>query len=161
MRRIVQMLGLSLFVAGIVSAGTTNESVYIKTMAKSKIILESTVVEEGPLGSGAGSQKSYGIKFKVVYWTKSVVSMPDLASTIWIHFDSEEFPKELRTGLEANWHKGDHFIAFVDWKQEKKGWEFRIVRTDKPAKLEGIKKELKLTTDRDRDAPFGAPLPHH
>jgi hypothetical protein len=147
MRRIVQMTCLSLSLAGIAYAGTTNEAVYVKTMEQAQIILESTVVEEGPLGSGGGSQKSYRVEFKVVYWRKSIVSMPNLASTIWIHFDSEEFSKELQTGLEDNWHKGDRFIAFLNYGQQKKGWEFRIVRTDKPAQLDSIKKELRLRTE--------------
>ena len=135
---------IGLTVVGFAAAGTTNESVYAKAKAQSDLIVACTVVDEGPLGDGKSVQKSYQVKRDVTYWS---VAGWKLADTFWIHFESEEYPKEIQSGREANYHKGNRFIAFVDWRQEKKGWEFRIVRLDDVAKADGIRKELKLITE--------------
>ncbi len=141
-------------IASSVTAGATNESVYAKAKAQSDIIIDCTVAEEGPLGCGTSVQKSYKVTFKALYWALVGVDFPD---TIWIHFDSQEYPQELRGGHETDRHKGDRFIAFVDWRQEKKGWEFRIVRTDAVGKSDEIKKELKLNTEPDAPANGASP----
>ena len=135
---------IGLTVVGFAAAGTTNESVYAKAKAKSDLIVACTVVNEGPLGDGKSVQKSYQVKRDVIYWS---VTGWKLAETFWIHFESEEYPTKIQSGREANYHKGDQFIAFVDWRQEKKGWEFRIVRLDDVGKIDGIRMELKLTTE--------------
>jgi hypothetical protein len=117
------------------------EAIYKKAKTRSDLILDCTVVQESPLGHGASIQKSYQVQYKALYWAVVGLDLPD---TIWIHYDSQEYPRELRSGLEAHKHKGERFIAFVDWQPEKKGWEFRLVRADEPAKAAEINRELKL-----------------
>ena len=144
MRQTMLCTCVVLMVAGFAAAGTTNDSVYTKAKADSDLIVACTVLNEGPLGDGKSVQKSYQVKRDVIYW--SVVGWK-LAETFWIHFDSEEYSKEIQSGREASYHKGDQFIAFVDWRKEKKGWEFRIVRLNDVGKGDAIRKELKLTTE--------------
>jgi hypothetical protein len=144
MKRMTLTICVVLAVAAGAFGGAANESVYAKAKAKSDIIIECTVVDEGPQGDGTSVQKSYRVKFKALYWAVDGLDLPE---TIWIHFDSEEYPKDIQSGREANYHKGDRFIAFVDWRKEKTAWEFRIVRLDDVSKTDAIKKELKLTTE--------------
>ena len=115
-------------------------SAYIQAKAKSDFIIACTVLDEGPIGEGpSGSAKSYQVSYKPIFW--SIVGL-DLADKIWIHYDSEEFPKELKYGKEDSYHKGDRFIAFIDYKSEKKDWSLRIVRLDPISKEAEIKKTV-------------------
>jgi hypothetical protein len=124
-------------------AGTTNVSVYAKAKEQADMIVGCTVVDEGPLGDGKSVQKSYQIKRDVIY---SAVGWK-LPETFWIHFDSAEYPKEIQSGRETTYHKGDRFIAFLGWRQVNKGGEFRIVRLDDVCKGDAIRQQLELTTE--------------
>jgi len=118
------------------------EAVYGKAKARSKFILDCTVEEEGPLAHGPNSIfKPCRVRYKPLFW--GIVGL-DLGETIWIYFDLAEYPEELRSGIEAEQHKGDRFLAFVDWNPEKKGTEFRLVRADKAADIEAIRRVLTL-----------------
>jgi hypothetical protein len=131
--------------ASAADADINTNSVLARAKAQSDIIVDCSVVDEGPLAHGSSIQKSYRVTCQLMY--RAVVGL-DLPKTIWIHYDSREYPKDLRSGREGEFHKGDRFIAFVDWHQKKKGREFRVVRLELAGKAETIKKELKLNTEQ-------------
>jgi hypothetical protein len=129
-------------------AVVAENSAYVSAKAKSDFIISCTVLDEGPIGTGpSASGKSYQVAYKPIFW--SIVGL-DLTEKIWIHYDSEEFPKELNSGKEDSYHKGDRFIAFIDYKSEKKDWSLRIVRLDPISKEAEIKKTVE---------PSGSPNP--
>jgi len=119
-------------------------SVHEKARAQSQLILDCTVEEEGPLRRGNDTvQKSYRVKYKPLFWGVAGLA---LGETIWVHYDLKDYPRELRSGIEADLREGDRFIAFVDWRAANKGAEFRLVRADRPAALAAI--QAMLETER-------------
>jgi hypothetical protein len=53
-----------------------------------------------------------------------------LPEDIWIHYDSSLYTDVPKSGFESTFHKGDTFIAFLDYV-DKGDQAFKIVRLDK------------------------------
>ena len=87
---------------------------WANTMTHSDFVFVCKVLDEGPLGHGANSvQKSYMVSYpESLYF--GLVGL-DLPSEIWIHYDSSRYPKVSKSGFESTFHKGDSFIAFLDY----------------------------------------------
>ena len=102
----------------------------------SELIMVCTVVDEGPLGHGdKGTQKSYLVSFQLLKLSIDGLGLPD---KVRIQYDSTDFPKELRSGKEADFHQGDRFVALLDYDPQDSKKGFRIIRLEDISKKKAI-----------------------
>lgn len=116
-------------------------SAHTKAMDHSDFVFVCEVVDEGPLGHGNNAvQKSYRVRYPETPH-QGLVGI-DLPGEIWIHFDSTRYPDVPKSGFESAFHKGDTFIAFLDYV-DKGQFQLQIVRIDKTDLKEQIAKAIK------------------
>lgn len=113
---------------------------YAKALGHSDFVFVCSVIEESPNAHGPKAVfKSYRVTYpESLYF--GLVGL-DLPGEIWIHFDSSEYPDVPKSGFETTFHKGDTFIAFLDYTDDDSS-AFRIVRLDKLDEKEAIKKTI-------------------
>jgi hypothetical protein len=126
-----------------IAFAATNESVYVKAQAQSDMMITCTVLNEGPLFAGSSARKSYEVEPTHFWW--SILHMK-MDKTVWIYFDSTEYPEDLKSGTEPSYHKQDRFIAFLHYEATNR--QFRIVRLDNISNAEQITKALKQRTEQ-------------
>ena len=117
------------------------ETPFASVMSHADFVFVCKVVDEGPLGHGSNTvQKSYMVSYPETLHF-GLVGL-DLPGEIWIHYDSSRYPNVPKTGLETTFHKGDSFIAFLDYV-DGGDFGFQIVMLDKLDKKEEIRKAIK------------------
>jgi hypothetical protein len=125
-------------------------SAHAAALGHSDFVFVCIVQEESPHAHGPKAVfKSYRVTYpETLYF--GMVGL-DLPGEIWIHYDSSEYPDVPKSGFETTFHKGDSFIAFVDYV-DKGDQAFRIVRVDKI----DAKGEIKEAIENHRTKPSTA-----
>lgn len=114
---------------------------YSKALAQSDFVFVCRVIDESPLGHGSNTvQKSYKVSYpESLHFGFVGLELP---GEIWIHYDASTYPDVLKSGFETTFHKGDSFVAFLDYV-DKGEFAFQIVRLDKVEMKDAIKKAIK------------------
>jgi hypothetical protein len=114
---------------------------WTSAMSHSDFVFVCKVVDEGPLGHGSDAvQKSYMVSYpESLHFGLVGLVLP---GEIWIHYDSARYPEVPKSGYESTFHKGDSFIAFLDYINTAE-FGFQIVRLDKIEMKEDIKRVIK------------------
>ena len=136
-------IGMMLVTALLAYAGDQPDDVttYSKALAQSDFVFVCKAVDEGPLGHGSNTvQKPYNVSYpESLHFGLIGLELP---GEIWIHYDASTYPGVPKSGFEATFHKGDSFIAFLDFV-DRGEFAFKIVRLDKVEMKDAIKKAIK------------------
>ena len=122
-------------------------SAYSNAMRHSDFVFVCAVKDEGTSGqTPEGYFKSYLVTYpETLYF--GLVGL-DLPGEIWIYYDSTEYPDVPKGGNELAFHKGDAFIAFLDYLDK-----FHVVRIDKVDGKSDIRKAIQKHTEQPLSPP--------
>ena len=117
-------------------------SAYSNAMRHSDLVFVCEVKAEGTSGhTPLGYFKSYLVTYpESLYY--GLVGL-DLPGDIWIYYDSTEYPDVPEGENVMAFHKGDMFIAFLDYTDK-----FHVVRIDKVDSKDKIIKAIEMHTEQ-------------
>ena len=117
-------------------------SAYSNAMRYSDFVFVCEVKDEGTEGqTPLGYFKSYLVTYpESLYF--GLVGL-DLPGDIWIYYDSTEYPDVPEGENVMAFHKGDMFIAFLDYTDK-----FHVVRIDKVDSKDKIIKAIEMHTEQ-------------
>jgi hypothetical protein len=153
----IATIGMMVVLALLAHAGDQTDvaTAYSKALAQSDFVFVCRVVDEGPLGHGSNTvQKSYKVSYPESLHFGLVGD--DLPGEIWIHYDASKYPDVPESGFETTFHKGDSFVAFLDYV-DKNEFAFQIVRLDKVEMKDAIKVAIKEHRTTPPTIPSPAP----
>ena len=115
---------------------------YSNAMRYSDFVFLCVVKDEGTSGqTPQGYFKSYHVSYPETLFCGLVGII--LPGEIWIYYDSTEYSDVPKSGNELVFHKGDEFIAFLDYADK-----FHVARIDKVESKDDIRKVIHKHTEQ-------------